>query len=100
MSAQQAQPATSTFDMPHLASEASPLYTRNDDRTTIAGEQLWNTPHKSQFFITEMRERIDPTIMQSGSVLVCKTLLVDMQISEPDDSLTSLVYWLPLRLSS
>jgi hypothetical protein len=35
---------------------------------------------------------MNPVILQSGSVLVCKTLLVDMQIFEFDASLTSLVY--------
>jgi hypothetical protein len=61
---------------------------------------LWDTLHKSEYFITEKRELIDSGILQSGSVLVCKTLLVDMQILEFDDLLISLVYWLLLRLSS
>jgi hypothetical protein len=44
MSAQQAQPATSTFSMLHAASEESPLHTRNDNRTAIAGEQIMGHP--------------------------------------------------------
>ena len=41
---------------------------------------LRDTLHKSQIFITENLELVDPAILQSGSVLVCKTLLVDMRI--------------------
>jgi len=57
-------------------------------------------PAYSQYFNTGESDVIDSATLKSGAVLVCQTLLVDMQMFEIDDSLTSLVYWLPLRLSS